>query len=55
MSNKKNKRKSWYRKSSTWIAVGVVVFIFLLLFWVDVVDISGGGDGSAMPVMMFDD
>ncbi len=48
MNDKKVKqRRSWQRKSATWIAIGAVVLILLLLFWVDVVDVLGGGDGSA--------
>ena len=47
-------RKPWHRKTSTWIAVGVVILIVLLFFWVDIADIMGAGDGGTgvneMPV-----
>ena len=38
-----NGNKPFHKKASTWIAVGVIIFIILLLFWGNIVDIAGGG------------
>lgn len=35
--------KPFHKKASTWIAIGAIILIVLLLFWGNIVDIAGGG------------
>lgn len=46
MSNSEKKEhgsKPAYKRPQVWLVVGVIVLIFLLVLWSDIVDMFGGG------------
>lgn len=47
MNNHNRRKKGDNQGTSTWIIIGIIALIVLLLFWVDIADMIGAGDGSA--------
>lgn len=43
MSNQEYRKRHGRRKARIWIVAGVIVLILLLFFWVDIVELLGGG------------